>query len=227
MKILFFDMEFADGRVKGSIYSIGYLVTDENFDVITPQTDLLIHPDSTWNPYVVENILAYPMEALEAAPKFPELYESVRELFEGVDVAVGFAVNNDTGALHADCARYGLPPLRFRWFDTEKLCRLLEEHPDARGLAGCVRAWCGQDPDNQHRSDGDAYATMSLLRGICRAKHVTPDMLMTAYPECGGDTKNRRKRVTPTPQGRGQKRRRHRRPRKSAEPSPSTDTPIA
>lgn len=198
MKILFFDMEFADGRVKGSIYSIGYMVTDENFDVIQPPADLLIHPDSSWNSYVLENILAYPREAVEASPKFPEVYDTVRALFEDADVAVGFALNNDTGALRADCVRYGLPPMNFRWFDTERLCRRLDEHSDARGLAGCVRAWCGRDPDNQHRSDGDAYATMLLLRAICRAKHVTADMLLAAYPECAGDTKSRAKR------GRGQ-----------------------
>ena len=49
MKLLFFDMEFADGKVPGSIYSLGYLMTDENFEIIRPQTDLIINPDSSWN----------------------------------------------------------------------------------------------------------------------------------------------------------------------------------
>ncbi len=210
MKILFFDMEFADGRVPGSIYSIGYLVTNENFEVLIPQTDLLIHPDSTWNSYVLENILAYPQETVEASPKFPEAYDGIRALFEDVDVAIGFAINNDTNALKADCERYGLPPIGFRWFDTERLCRRLDEHSDARGLAGCVRAWCGREPDNQHRSDGDAYATMMLLRAVCRAKHATADMLLLAYPECAGDTRNRPKRTKEKDRGRG-----HRRGRRS------------
>ena len=99
MKLLFFDMEFADGRVPGSIYSIGYLVTDENFEIIVPPTDLLINPDSTWNEYVEANILAYPKETVEAAPTFPALYSQLKKLFEDADVAVGFAVNNDTRAL--------------------------------------------------------------------------------------------------------------------------------
>ena len=193
MKILFFDMEFANGRVKGSIYSIGYVITNENFEILEPQTDLLINPDCEWNGYVLENILAYPREEIDAAPKFPEVYESVRALLESVDLAVGFALSNDTGALRADCVRYGLPPLNFRWLDTEKLCRMVEDHADARGLAGCVRAWCGEDPENQHRSDGDALATMMLLRAICQAKHVTPDMLTVAYPECVGSTKQQKR----------------------------------
>lgn len=184
MKILFFDMEFANGKVPGSIYSLGYVMTDENFEILLPQTDLLINPDSAWNEYVAANILAYPIEQVEAAPKFPELYEEIRELFDEADMAVGFALNNDTGALLKNCERYGLKPLSFFAFDTEKLCRLTEAHREAHGLAGCVKAWCGLTPENQHRSDGDAYATMLLLRAICDYHHVNPDMMFDAYPEC-------------------------------------------
>lgn len=184
MKLLFFDMEFANGQVKGSIYSIGYTVTDEEFRTLVPPTDILIDPDASWNSYVEENILAYPKETVEAAPKFFEQYQAVKELFESADVAVGFSLNNDIRALKSDCKRYGLEMPSFCTLDTERLCRMMDEHKDAHGLAGYVRAWCGEDPDNQHRSDGDALATMHLLRAICRAKHVTPEMVMLAFPEC-------------------------------------------
>ena len=198
MKILFFDMEFANGRVKGSIYSIGYTVTDEDFQTLVPPTDILIDPDSAWNSYVEENILAYPKELVESSPKFFEQYQTVKELFESVDLTVGFAVNNDIRELRSDCKRYGLEMPNFRTLDTERLCRTLDEHKDAHGLAGYVRAWCGETPDNQHRSDGDALATMHLLRAVCREKHVTPEMLKLAFPECctsslSGEKKPKRK----------------------------------
>lgn len=184
MRLLFFDMEFANGQVPGSIYSIGYVVTNENFEVLVPLTDLLINPACAWNEYVEKNILAYPKADVEAAPEFPMLYDEVRELFESVDMAIGFAVNNDVRALRKNCDRYGLTQLRYRAFDTERLCRKMEEHKDAHGLAGYFTAWCGEEPDNRHRSDGDAYATMLLFRRICEVKHVTPEMMFTAYPEC-------------------------------------------
>ena len=184
MKILFFDMEFANGKVPGSIYSLGYLVTDEDFEILQGPTDLLINPDAEWNDYVVKNILAYPKDEVEAAPKFPALYDTVCELFEGVDMAVGFAVNNDVRALRKNCERYGLPQIRYTAFDTERLCRSMEEHKEAHGLGGYYTAWCGEAPDNQHRSDGDAIATMQLFRKICEVKHVTPEMMTIAYPEC-------------------------------------------
>ncbi len=222
MKLLFFDMEFANGQVAGSVYSFGYLMTDENFEVLRPRADLLINPDAPWNEYVEKNILAYPKEDVENAPQFPAYYEFLKSLFEEADVAVGFAIANDNRALKKDCARYGLQSLQYKWFDTEKLCKLTDEHKDARGLGGCVLAWCGEEPDDRHRSDGDAYATMCLMRAICRAMHVTPDMLIEAYPECVGDTAIKEKK----PEKPKKAIRPHRRRRRRAKTKNTDTTPI-
>ena len=187
MRFLFFDMEFANGQIPGSIYSIGYLMTDESFQVLLPLRDELINPDCVWNEYVEQNILAYPKEEVEKAPAFPERYASLKALFEQADVAVGFAVSNDTRALKRACERYDLPPIVLKSFDVERLCRMMEEHKEAHGLGGYVRAWCGEEPDHRHRSDGDAYATMLLLRAICEHLHVDAEMMVKAYPECVGE----------------------------------------
>ena len=194
VKILFFDMEFADGKVPGSVYSFGYMMTNEDFEELIPPTDLLINPESTWNEYVEKNILAYPKEEVDAAPTFADRYEEIAALFAEADLAVGFALGNDIRALRKDCERYGLPVITYASFDTERLCRKLEEHKSAHGLGGCVQAWCGEEPDHRHRSDGDAYATMLLFRAICNAKHVTPDMMVLAYPECAGERKEQPKK---------------------------------
>ncbi len=188
MKLLFFDMEFANGQVPGSIYSFGYTVTDEDFNILTPPTDICINPECEWNEYVEKNILAYPKEEVEACPPFPAFYETLKALFASADMAIGFAVNNDVSALRRDCMRYDLEPLAYRHFDVEKLCRYQKEHKEAHGLAGYYAAWCGGDPDHRHRSDGDALATMELFAALCRHLHVTPDMMVEAYPECVGDS---------------------------------------
>ena len=156
MKLLLFDMEFADGRVPGSIYSFGYVITDEKFRILTPPTDLCINPESTWNDYVVRKILAYPKADVEAAPAFPSHYKRIKKLFAKTDLAVGFAVNNDDTALRKDCERYGLQKIPYRRMDMEQLCRMMKEYPNAHGLSGYVKAWCRETPKNQHRSDGDA-----------------------------------------------------------------------
>ena len=196
MKILFFDMEFADGKVPGSVYSLGYVMVDEKFRIKQGPVDLLINPESSWNFYVRKNILAYPIEQVKGSPNFPAQYKTIKRLFEKVDVAVGFAVGNDTGALRKDCQRYKLDQLAYRYFDIEPVCRSLGDYNKARGLAKCVEDWCGEIPEHQHRSDGDALATMKLMEAICKAKHVTPQMLIEAYPECCGQTVCKKKKKT-------------------------------
>ncbi len=186
MKILFFDMEFANGQVPGSIYSVGYLMTDSRFRTVVPQTDLLVNPECRWNWYVRKNILAYPLREVETAPSFPQIYKKIRKLFKKADVAVGFAVGNDVNALNKACDRYSLPRLSYSYFDVEKLCKSMPEHSDAHGLNGCVKAWCSEVPTEWHRSDVDAYATMLLFRAVCEAKHVPPEFLLQAYENCGG-----------------------------------------
>lgn len=190
MRILVFDMEFANGKIPGSVYSLGYLTVDEEFRVLTPPTDLVIDPDCEWNEYVEANILAYPKEVVEASPTFDTVYGEIAALFENVDFAVGFSVSNDIRALRAACARYGLTPPEFAFFDVERLCKLSDLHQKAHGLEGCFRAWCPREemPENRHRSDVDAYMTARLLEEICRVYHVDADMIKDAYPECGGET---------------------------------------
>ncbi len=218
MRILFFDMEFADGKVAGSIFSFGYLITDEEFAILEQPRDLLINPESTWNEYVVEHILAYPMEEIQAAPSFLSRYEELREIFAGVDFVVGFSISNDNRALRKDCERYALPKLLYKYFDVEKLCRMMGEHKEAHGLGGYYTAWCGGEAANAHRSDGDAYATMALLRAICQKNHVDAQMMIEAYPECVGETKEEAppKEKKNSGHKRGSKRRRRRPARRSA-----------
>lgn len=184
MKLLFFDMEFANGQVPGSIYSVGYLQTKENFAVKIPQTDLLINPDCKWNDYVRTHILAYPMHTVRSAPLFPKHYRKLKRLFKKSGLIVGFAVGNDTNALKKDCERYHLPNVKFSCLDLERLCKKLGDHPEAHGLDGYVRAYCNVEPANRHRSDGDAYATMLLMQKICEMHHLRPKQIKTLHPDC-------------------------------------------
>ncbi len=229
LKLLFFDMEFANGKIPGSVFSFGYVVTDEEFHILSGPADICINPDCEWNTFVVEKFLAYPMETIEASPLFPDCYEQIKNLFASVDVAVGFSVSNDVSALRKACQRYALSPILYRWFDMEKLCRRADKHREAHGLAGYVTAWCGEAPKNQHRSDGDALATMHLMRAVCRDAHVDGEMLITAYPECQGETtlvQNQPQKAENTQKGdkKGKKRRRRRRgKKKNTETQTSTE----
>ena len=184
MKILFFDMEFANGKVPGSIYSFGYVLTDSKFRLVHPQTDILMNPECVFNDYVRKNILAYSLSTVKSASTFPAYYKRLKKLLTGADLAVGFSVGNDTAALRHACARYGLKPPVFACLDMERLCKKFPEHKEAHGLSGCVEAWCKTMPENQHRSDGDAYATMMLFRAICEAKELEPKKIAKQFADC-------------------------------------------
>lgn len=225
LKILFFDMEFANGKIPGSVFSFGYVITDEEFNILSGPADICINPDCEWNEYVAKNILAYSMETIEASPTFPDCYERIHSLFAEADIAVGFSVSNDNSALRRVCERYGLSPILYRWFDMEKLCRKQDKHREAHGLAGYVTAWCREAPENQHRSDGDALATMHLMRAICEDAHVDGEMLTIAYPECAGDTsivQNQPKKKKDTQMSAKSSKKRHR-PRHRKKKTTTTD----
>ncbi len=181
MNILFFDMEFANGKVPGSVYSLGYVQTNGKFELTEPQTDLLMNPECEWNNYVRSHILAYPMSTVKAAAPFPSYYKRIRRLLRRADLVVGFAVKNDTTALRKVCERYDLKPIPFVCLDLEPLCKQLKDYPDAHGLDGYVRAYCGIDPAYRHRSDGDAYASMLLLREICDRQGIHPKQIKKVF----------------------------------------------
>ena len=60
MNFLFFDIECANcfGGV-GKIFSFGYVLTDEHFNILE-RDDILMNPDVTrWDWYVIKNMVAY------------------------------------------------------------------------------------------------------------------------------------------------------------------------
>ncbi len=184
MKILFFDMEFANGKVPGSIYSFGYVLTNAKFKLKQPQTDILMNPECVFNDYVRKNILAYSLSTVKSASTFPAYYKRLKKLLCGADLTVGFAAGNDTAALRHACQRYGLKPLSFSCLDMERLCKKFPDHKGAHGLSGCVEAWCRETPANQHRSDGDALATMMLFRAVCEQKGLEPKKIAKLFADC-------------------------------------------
>ncbi len=176
-------MEFANGKVPGSVYSLGYVQTNHKFKLTEPQTDLLMNPDCEWNGYVRSHILAYPMKTVRSAALFPSYYKRLKRLLCRADLVVGFAVKNDTVALRRACERYGLRPLEFQCLDMERMCKQFGDHPNAHGLSGYVQAYCGFEPENQHRSDGDAYATMLLLKAVCERHGISPKKIKTEFAD--------------------------------------------
>ena len=174
MKFLFFDIECANcfgGKAK--IYSFGYLVTDEKFNILTAPQDLLINPDSKFDPYVKKNILVYDRAYLKTMPKFDERYPFIKKLMteKGV-VCVGYGIDNDIRFLSDDCKRYGLDQIKPKLFDVQKLILLAESKP-ARKLDIEFHERFAEGEGVAHRSDVDAIRTMMIAKQICERSGVS------------------------------------------------------
>ena len=61
MKYLFFDVECASVHRGSKMCSFGYVLTDENLKIIDSK-DIMINPNSEWDWYALEHILAHPKE---------------------------------------------------------------------------------------------------------------------------------------------------------------------
>ena len=94
MKYLFFDIECANCYQNcAKIFSLGYLITDENFHILHEKEDVLINPRDRFDWYVAKKMMAYPREIFKDMPPFPDFYDRFREMFEDEDtMVIGYAV---------------------------------------------------------------------------------------------------------------------------------------
>ena len=183
MKYLFFDIECAsrDKAGRNQMYSFGYLLTDENLNVLEKEKDLLINPAvEQWDWHVVKNILAYPKFAVEKSPKFCKFYNKLQELLENPKTIVcGFSVKDDVGYLLDECERYKCEPFQFKFYDIQRLAANVSG-TKVNGLGTIYVEWCGRLADGAHRSDVDARYTYEVAKAIC---HKTNKELIDLFQE--------------------------------------------
>lgn len=190
MKYLFFDIECANCYNNcAKIFSLGYLITDEKFNILHEKEDVLINPKDRFDWYVAKKMMAYPREIFKDQPPFPEFYQRFKEMFEDPEtVVIGYAVTNDVHFLHDDCKRYGLAPLTYRFFDVQQLYARQPVNNTAKNLEDSVLSWYGEEPENMHRSDEDAYNTMRILKAIAAFHNTDLPGILEMFPDCGGET---------------------------------------
>lgn len=213
MKYLFFDIECANcyGNC-AKIFSLGYLITDENFNILHEKEDVLINPRDRFDWYVAKKMMAYPRSIFASKPPFPEFYPAFKEMFEDPDtVVIGYAVTNDVHFLQDDCKRYGLTPFTYRFYDVQQIYARQPINNTAKNLEDSLLAWYGEEPENLHRSDEDAYNTMRILKAIAAYHGTDLPGVLAMYPDCGGDTHGFEINYAwKKPEGEGAKKKRHR-----------------
>lgn len=181
-KYVFYDSESIDIKHKYS-FTFGYVVTDENFNVIMPREDIVFNPDipkQDWDWWAYRKLLmkSYPQKQIISAKTFPHFYNKIRKLFQGDDVlCIGFEINEDIKYLLSNCERYKLEPINFRYIDLREILRhLTGKKPNS--LSYEYIRYLHVPDSGAHRSDIDAEMTMLVLKEALRKSKKTLDDIL-------------------------------------------------
>jgi DNA polymerase III alpha subunit (gram-positive type) len=186
MKYLFFDIEGASPKLS-TIATFGYVLTDENFNVIQRE-DILMNPNSKYDWYVLKHLLSYTKAQLSQHPKFDNHYPKLKALLEDNDTLVcGYSILNDLKYLHAECSRYSLPPFEFSFMDVQTLADKIFDSKNQIGIERAYDMLNITDKILLHRSDEDAFAAMKVAHALCKKESAQLTELCSKYA-CTGKT---------------------------------------
>ena len=198
MKYLFFDIECSNCfGGKNKICEIGYVLTDENFNLILKE-DIPISPGDINNRedrfdtsiYKREPGFewAYDFEYYFNSPKFPHFYNQLKKLFEDEDTMVfGYSVVNDIRYLDSEFIRYGLEPFKFNVCDIQKIMKYYSnQREQLMGLKDAFKKLC---PISEfiklqpHLSRDDAYMSMRVLQEMLRNLEMNVSNILEVCPD--------------------------------------------
>ena len=151
------------------MYSFGYLLADENLNILEKEKDVLINPNvENWDWKVLKEMLAYPKVEVESKPKFNKFYNKFKVLLENPETIVcGFSVMDDVGYLLDECERYKFEPFKIKFYDIKRLSAIVGETKEY-GLSTTYIKWCGRLANGAHRSDLDARYTYEIAKAITK-----------------------------------------------------------
>ena len=183
MNYLFFDVECAnsfDGV--GKICEFGYVLTDENLNVIK-QGIHLINPDAEFDWYVKYKIISYAIKEYEKAPKYPQIYRMhIQELVELPDTLyVGHGVRDDIKYLNDEANRYNLPRFERQCIDSSQIHRRFYDLPQTKGLKAIVKELEIGDHKKLHNSEYDAKMTLEYVKRMCEESGLSFEQLIKKH----------------------------------------------
>lgn len=183
MKYLAFDLEAANGYMLSSVCSVGVVIADEHFDVLSRQ-NIWINPRTKYNLNGTRaNVgidLHLDKKLLDSSPDFRRVYPRLKELLTDPQyVVLGHAVDSDVRMLNKACERYHLPSINFEFICSQLLYKLYKGDNEIKGLAK-IADEIGLT-FNQHNSEEDAYASMMTLKYLVEQSGLGVEGLIEKY----------------------------------------------
>ena len=183
MKYLAFDIEAANGYQLSSVCSIGVVIADEHFNVVSRQ-NFWINPKTKYNLNGTRSNVGIDLHLdkalLDSSPDFSQVYHRIRKLLTDKQYLVlGHAVDSDVRMLNAACTRYHLPSIDFDFVCSQLLYRLYRGEKDVKGLNKIANDL--GVTFTQHNSEEDAYVSLLTLKFLVEDSGMTVDELLEKY----------------------------------------------
>ncbi|NCA67933.1 MAG: ASCH domain-containing protein [Clostridia bacterium] len=165
MHFLAIDLEACNMYVKGSVFSIGVVCADENFNILFKR-DILINPKCKFVTKFRKPIeFSIDKESIKDMPTLLEQYESLSELFAGDNIILAHSANNDMYMLNAACKRADVPPFKFEFICTQTIYSAVYDVQNGIGLDAAAERLSLNF--THHKADDDAEMALFLLKNCC------------------------------------------------------------
>lgn len=183
MNYLAFDIEAANGYKPSSICSIGIVIADEQFNIISRQ-NVWINPKTKYNLNGTRKNVGIDLhldkKLLDSSPDFSQVYDKIKSLLTNPNyVVVGHAVDADVRMLNAACKRYDLPSLDFNFICSQLLYKLYKSEKEVKALSKIANV-IGVTFE-EHNSEEDALMSMLTLKYLVQDSGLTVQQLLQKY----------------------------------------------
>jgi DNA polymerase-3 subunit epsilon len=188
MKLIAFDLEACNRYVPGSIFSVGVVEADFNFN-IKDKYNILINPETKFVTKFRKPIeFNVDEKALRDKKNFFTAYKSLKKLFNQDAVFMAHSISNDIRMLNCACKRYNMPSFHFKFICSQMLYSIYSNTSEGIGLndAGILMG----TEFVHHNAEEDALISIKLVEYICKMKKVSLNELLIEYGVEFGSLKN-------------------------------------
>lgn len=179
MKLIAFDIEACNRYVPGSIFSIGVIESNYQFDVLN-RYNILINPETKFVTKFRKPIdFNIDRSSLKCEKNFVALYPALKELFDSDALFLAHSITNDIRMLNLACKRYRLPSFKFKFICSQILYSIYSNTPDGIGLDSAAELI--SENFVHHLADEDALLSLKLVQYICKTQGVSLEELLNLY----------------------------------------------
>lgn len=192
MKYLFFDMEFATSKFGGKICEFGYVIINENFNIIE-KNNFIINPNidnNMWDKRVLNKLLTRKQEEYENSEKFEYYYPHIKKIIESADYIFGHSINNDVRILNSELKSRGYKSLIFDFYDIKEFYKKCENKKEDVSLENMMKNLCIELQVKNHDALDDSFSTMNIFKELMKKFNLSISNVFEFCPQMKYNTSN-------------------------------------